>query len=100
MSKKQSAPQAPKKQEKPQVQLQKEEVELTLEHEINFLREAHQFFAQYQGVPGIVAFQWGVALDKIARVANSVISKAGLLEPKPQAPENGAAPADNTQNPS
>lgn len=70
----------------PQVQ------ELTTEQEINALKQAHKFFAEYTGVPGFLATNWGQALDTIAIVANSLISKSGLLEKKPSAPaqQNGA----------
>jgi hypothetical protein len=48
---------------------------LTAEQEINALRAAHQFFSNFDRVPGFLANQWSQALDTIAVVANSIISK-------------------------
>ena len=48
---------------------------LTTEQEINALRAAHQFFSNFDRVPGFLASQWSQALDTIAVVANSLISK-------------------------
>ena len=48
---------------------------LTAEQEINALRAAHQFFSNFDRVPGFLASQWSQALDTIAVVANSIISK-------------------------
>ena len=50
---------------------------LTSEQEINALRAVHQFFANYDRVPGFLANQWSQALDTIAVVANSLIAKNG-----------------------
>lgn len=48
---------------------------LTAEQEINALRAAHQFFSNFDRVPGFLANQWSQALDTIAVVANSLIGK-------------------------
>ena len=48
---------------------------LTAEQEINALRSAHQFFSNFDRVPGFLANQWSQALDTVAVVANSLISK-------------------------
>lgn len=48
---------------------------LTTEQEINALRAAHQFFSNFDRVPGFLASQWSQALDTIAVVANSLIGK-------------------------
>jgi hypothetical protein len=48
---------------------------LTSEQEINALRAAHQFFSNFDRVPGFLANQWSQALDTIAVVANSLIGK-------------------------
>ena len=50
---------------------------LTAEQEINALRAAHQFFSNFDRVPGFLANQWSQALDTIAVVANSLIGKHG-----------------------
>lgn len=50
---------------------------LTTEQEINGLRAVHQFFANYDRVPGFLANQWSQALDTIAVVANSLLAKNG-----------------------
>lgn len=54
--------------------------DLSQEQEIGALRSAHQFFSNFPNVPGHAASNWGQALDALAVVANSLISKAGLLE--------------------
>ena len=54
--------------------------ELSQEQEIGALRSAHQFFSNFPNVPGHAASNWGQSLDALAVVANSLISKAGLLE--------------------
>lgn len=69
--------------------------ELTPDQEIQVLRSAHEFFGNFNGVPGFAATKWGQALDAIALVANSLISKAGLLaplEPPAEAPPAEAPP--------
>lgn len=48
---------------------------LSAEQEINALRAAHQFFSNFDRVPGFLANQWSQALDTIAVVANSLIGK-------------------------
>ena len=48
---------------------------LTPEQEINALRTAHQFFSNFDRVPGFLANQWSQALDAVAVVANSLIAK-------------------------
>lgn len=48
---------------------------LTTEQEINALRAAHQFFSNFDRVPGFLANQWSQALDTVAVVANSLIAK-------------------------
>jgi len=48
---------------------------LTTEQEINALRAAHQFFSNFDRVPGFLTNQWSQALDAIAVVANSLIGK-------------------------
>lgn len=48
---------------------------LAVEQEINALRAAHQFFSNFDRVPGFLANQWSQALDTIAVVANSLIAK-------------------------
>lgn len=49
---------------------------LTSEQEINALRAAHQFFSNFDRVPGFLTNQWSQALDTIAVVANSLIGKS------------------------
>lgn len=53
----------------------RETVTLTTEQEIGALRAAHQFFSNFDRVPGFLASQWSQALDTIAVVANSLINK-------------------------
>lgn len=48
---------------------------LTAEQEINALRSVHTFLSNFDRVPGSMATTWGQALDTIAVVANSLISK-------------------------
>jgi hypothetical protein len=54
---------------------------LTAEQEINALRAAHQFFSNFDRVPGFAANQWSQALDTIAVVANSLIDKTNGKTP-------------------
>lgn len=49
---------------------------LTSEQEINALRSVHEFFSQFDRVPGFLANKWSQALDTVAVVANSLIAKA------------------------
>lgn len=46
--------------------------ELTKEKQLQLLKHAHAFFAEFNGVPGKLAFQWSQALDAIALVANKL----------------------------
>lgn len=55
---------------------------LSAEQEINTLRAVHQFLSNFDRVPGFMTSQWSQALDAIAVVANSLISKT------PQAAES------------
>jgi len=48
---------------------------LTAEQEIGALRSVHTFLSNFDRVPGSMAATWGQALDTIAVVANSLISK-------------------------
>lgn len=64
---------------------------LTTEQEINALRAAHQFFSNFDRVPGFLASQWSQALDTIAVVANSLIGKH-----TPSATTTTAESADTT----
>lgn len=48
---------------------------LTTDQEIGALRAAHQFFSNFDRVPGFLTNQWSQALDTIAVVANSLINK-------------------------
>lgn len=61
---------------------------LTAEQEINALRSVHQFFGNFDRVPGFLSSQWSQALDSIAVVANSLIAKAN--------PEAFLTPGDET----
>lgn len=54
---------------------------LTTAQEINALRAAHQFFSNFDRVPGFAANQWSQALDTIAVVANSLINKTNGKQP-------------------
>lgn len=54
---------------------------LTTKQEINALRAAHQFFSNFDRVPGFAANQWSQALDTIAVVANSLINKTNGAQP-------------------
>lgn len=54
---------------------------LTTTQEINALRAAHQFFSNFDRVPGFAANQWSQALDTIAVVANSLINKTNGKQP-------------------
>jgi len=72
----------------PQVQ------ELTAEQEIQVLRQAHEFFGNFNAVPGFAASKWGQALDAIALVANSLIKKAGLLTPEVSEPSEDESDSD------
>ena len=54
---------------------------LTTAQEINALRAAHQFFSNFDRVPGFAASQWSQALDTIAVVANSLINKTNGAQP-------------------
>jgi hypothetical protein len=65
---------------------------LTAEQEINALRAAHQFFSNFDRVPGFLANQWSQALDTIAVVANSLIGKNGPATPA----DTSAEAADTT----
>jgi len=67
--------------------------ELTSEQEILVLRQAHDFFGNFNAVPGFTATKWGQALDAIALVANSLISKAGLIAPAPAVSETSETSA-------
>lgn len=79
MSAKKTAPK--KKSTQPEVEVAQPQIqELSAQDEIAALRSAHDFFGSYQNVPGFAAAQWGRALDTIALVANSLISKGGFLE--------------------
>ena len=76
--------------------------ELSQEQEIGTLRSAHQFFSNFPNVPGHAASNWGQALDALAVVANSLISKAGLLEVEQagattESTETGATETADTQ---
>ena len=64
---------------------------ITAEQEINGLRAVHQFFANYDRVPGFLANQWSQALDTIAVVANSLIAKNGGAAVETPAEEQEAA---------
>lgn len=66
---------------------------LTAEQEINALRAAHQFFSNFDRVPGFLANQWSQALDTIAVVANSLIGKNS---PASTATDASAESADTT----
>ena len=57
---------------------------LTTTQEINALRAAHQFFSNFDRVPGFAASQWSQALDTIAVVANSLINKTNGKQPDTQ----------------
>lgn len=62
---------------------------LTTTQEINALRAAHQFFSNFDRVPGFAASQWSQALDTIAVVANSLINKTNGKTPDAEdAPTN------------
>lgn len=66
---------------------------LTIEQEINALRATHQFFSNFDRVPGFAANQWAQALDTIALVANSLINKTNGKQPDT---EVAAAAADES----
>lgn len=69
-------------------------VVLTAEQEINALRAAHQFFSNFDRVPGFLANQWSQALDTVAVVANSLITKTAST--KTQADDVDAAATETT----
>lgn len=70
---------------------------LTTAQEINALRAAHQFFSNFDRVPGFAANQWSQALDTIAVVANSLINKTNGAQPDATpAPEVTADTTDTT----
>lgn len=69
---------------------------LTTEQEINALRSAHQFFSNFDRVPGFLTNQWSQALDTIAVVANSLIGKANLGTTSTESAEITAESADTT----
>jgi len=69
---------------------------LTTEQEINALRAAHQFFSNFDRVPGFLTNQWSQALDTIAVVANSLIGKANLGTTTTDSTEVTAESADTT----
>ena len=69
---------------------------LTTEQEINALRAAHQFFSNFDRVPGFLTNQWSKALDTIAVVANSLIGKANLGATTSETTEVTAESADTT----
>ena len=53
---------------------------LTAEQEISALKAVHQFLSAFDRVPGALANQWAQALDTVAVVANSLISKTKVPE--------------------
>lgn len=61
--------------EAPEVSVSAPPQKLQPEQEIHTLRAAHQFFSNFDRVPGYAANQWSQALDAIALVANSLIAK-------------------------
>lgn len=61
--------------ETPEVTVTTPPQKLSTEQEISTLRAAHQFFSNFDRVPGFAANQWSQALDAIAVVANSLIAK-------------------------
>jgi hypothetical protein len=61
--------------ETPEVTIKTPTKTLNAEQEISALRAAHEFFSNFDRVPGFAANQWSQALDTIAVVANSLIAK-------------------------
>jgi hypothetical protein len=68
---------------------------LTTTQEINALRATHEFFSNFDRVPGFAASQWSQALDTIAVVANSLINKTNGKTPDTENAVD-AASADST----
>lgn len=83
-----------KKAAKEEVQVQQPPAQkLDTAQEINALRAAHQFFSNFDRVPGNYTNAWSQALDAIAVVANSLIAKSEESQKVAEtAGSNGAAP--------
>jgi hypothetical protein len=83
------------------VETTKPPVALNDAQEVGYLRAAHEFFTNFDRVPGGFANGWAQALDAIAIVANSLIAKqslaGGAKETKTEETKT-ATPADNTVN--
>jgi hypothetical protein len=69
---------------------------LTTTQEINALRATHQFFSNFDRVPGFAANQWSQALDTIAVVANSLINKTNGKQPDSPDADTDTAASDTT----